>query len=113
MIHLAIATATIPSTSHRHHTSTNSTITPATTTTTSIARPTASPSSRHSTAAVVRTRLNALTLTDLDGGLVIDGGVAHALLDLSGHGQEGLFDVGRVLGRGLEEGNAETIGEFL
>jgi hypothetical protein len=31
------------------------------------------------------------------------------VFDLLGHGQEGLFDIGRVLGRGLEEGNAEFI----
>ncbi len=35
------------------------------------------------------------------------------ILDLLGHGQESLFDVGSVLGRSLEEGNAELVGEFL
>jgi len=49
----------------------------------------------------------------LHGGLVVDGRVAHALLDLAGHGQEGLLDVAGVLGRGLEEGDAEAVCEFL
>jgi hypothetical protein len=31
------------------------------------------------------------------------------VLDLLGHGQEGLFDIGCVLGRGLEEGDAELV----
>jgi hypothetical protein len=38
---------------------------------------------------------------------------AHALLDLAGHGQEGLLDVAGVLGRRLEEGDAQAVGEFL
>lgn len=38
---------------------------------------------------------------------------AHALLDLAGHRQEGLLDVASVLGRCLEEGDAEAVGEFL
>ena len=46
-----------------------------------------------------------MTLADLDGGLVVDGGVAHALFDLAGHGKEGLLDVAgrswlRFRGRG-------------
>lgn len=35
------------------------------------------------------------------------------VLDLLGHGQEGLLYVGRVLCRGLEEGDVELVGEFL
>jgi hypothetical protein len=65
------------------------------------------------TAATGAAALDGATLTDLDGRLVVDGGVAHAFLDLAGHGQEGLLDVGCVLGRCLEEGNAEAVGEFL
>jgi hypothetical protein len=65
------------------------------------------------TAATGAAALDGATLTDLDGGLVVDGGVAHAFLDLAGHGQEGLLDVGCVLGRCLEEGDAEAVGEFL
>ena len=38
---------------------------------------------------------------------------AHALLDLAGHGEESLLDVAGVLGRGLEEGDAQAVGEFL
>jgi hypothetical protein len=49
--------------------------------------------------------LHALALADLHGGLVVDGGVAH--------GQEGLLDIAGVLGRGLEEGDAEAVCEFL
>ena len=45
--------------------------------------------------------------------LVLARGGAHALLDLPGHGQEGLLDVARVLGRRLEEGDTEGVCEFL
>lgn len=38
---------------------------------------------------------------------------AHAVLDLLRHGQESLLNVGRVLGRRLEEGNVELVGERL
>lgn len=38
---------------------------------------------------------------------------AHAVLDLLRHGQESLLDVGRVLGRRLEEGNVELVRERL
>lgn len=65
------------------------------------------------TAAAGTAALDGATLTNLDGRLVVDGSVAHALLDLAGHGQEGLLNVGCVLGRSLEEGNAEAVGEFL
>lgn len=51
---------------------------------------------------------------DLDTRLGVGRGLrAHALLDLAGHGKEGLLDVGGVLGRGLEEGNAQAVGELL
>jgi hypothetical protein len=65
------------------------------------------------TAAAGAAGLHALTLADLHGRLVVNGGVAHALLDLAGHGQEGLLDIAGVLGRGLEEGDAEAVCEFL
>lgn len=68
---------------------------------------------RSLTAATGAAALDCATLTDLDGRLVVDGGVSHALLDLAGHGQEGLLDVGCVFGRCLEEGNAEAVSEFL
>lgn len=42
--------------------------------------------------------LHALTLANLNRRLVVDGGVAHTLLDLASHGQESLLDVARVLG---------------
>jgi hypothetical protein len=35
------------------------------------------------------------------------------VLDLLGHGKESLLDVGGVLGRGLEEGDAELVGKAL
>ena len=57
--------------------------------------------------------LDALALADAHGRLVVDGGAAHALLDLASHCQKGLLDVGCVLGRGLEEGDAEAVGELL
>lgn len=60
-----------------------------------------------------RARLDSLALADRDRGLVVHRGRAHALLDLPGHGQKGLLDVGSVLGRRLEEGDAEAVGEFL
>mmetsp|Transcript_36305 Transcript_36305/g.85696 ORF Transcript_36305/g.85696 Transcript_36305/m.85696 type:complete len:230 (+) Transcript_36305:105-794(+) len=37
----------------------------------------------------------------------------HPLLDLAGHGHEGILDVGRVLGRRLEEGDVGRLGELL
>ena len=58
-------------------------------------------------------RLHPLTLSDLHSGLVVDGGVAHALLDLACHGQEGLLDVAGVLGRCLEEWDAQAVCELL
>jgi hypothetical protein len=38
---------------------------------------------------------------------------ALALLDLSGHGQECLLDIRGVLSRGLKEGDAQAVSEFL
>lgn len=67
----------------------------------------------HLAAAAGAAGLHALALADLHGGLVVDSGVAHALLDLAGHGEEGLLDVAGVLGGGLEEGDAEAVCEFL
>ena len=58
---------------------------------------------------------DALAGSDVDVGfrVISRDAAAHALLDLAGHGQEGLLDVASVLGRGLKEGDAEGIGEFL
>lgn len=58
---------------------------------------------------------DALAGSDVDVGfrVISRDAAAHALLDLAGHGQEGLLDVASVLGRGLEEGDAEGVGEFL
>lgn len=64
-------------------------------------------------AAASRSGLYALALADLDGGLVVDGGGTHALLDLPSHGQESLLDVGSVFRRRLQEGDANAVGEFL
>lgn len=52
---------------------------------------------------------------DVDAGFRVVGGdgAAHALLDLAGHGKESLLDVASVLGGGLEEGNAQAVGELL
>lgn len=57
--------------------------------------------------------LHTLALADLHGGLVVDSGVAHALLDLASHGEESLLDVAGVLGGCLEEGDAEAVCELL
>ena len=67
----------------------------------------------HLAAAAGAAGLHALALADLHGGLVVDGGVAHALLDLAGHGEESLLDVAGVLGGGLEEGDSEAVCELL
>lgn len=42
-----------------------------------------------------------------------NGRSTHTILDLLGHGHEGLFDVGGALGRSLQEGNRQLISEFL
>lgn len=62
---------------------------------------------RHLAASTGAALVDALALANVDGGLVVDSCVAHALLDLASHGQECLLDVGGVLGRGLEEGDAD------
>ena len=41
------------------------------------------------------------------------GELSAPILDLLGHGQESLFYISSVLGRGLEEGNVQLISEFL
>ena len=64
-------------------------------------------------AATGRSRLHSLPLSDLNSGLVVDGGGSHAFLDLAGHGQKGLFDIGGVLCGGLEEWDTEAISELL
>src|SRR5690242_15823471 len=64
-------------------------------------------------AAATGAALDALALPDGDCGLGVGGCGTHALLDLAGHGQEGLLDVGGALCRRLEEGNAEAVCEFL
>lgn len=58
-------------------------------------------------------RLDSLALANLDRGLVVDCSGTHPFLDLSGHGQECLFDVGGTLGGGLQERNAQAVGELL
>lgn len=64
-------------------------------------------------AATCGSGLDTLALANLHGGLVVDGGRSHALLDLSGHCQESLLDIRCVLGRSFEEGDSEAVGEFL
>ena len=64
-------------------------------------------------AATGRSRLHSLALSDINSGLVVDGGGSHAFLDLAGHGQKGLFDIGGVLCGGLKERDSKAIGEFL
>ena len=77
-------------------------------------RPRKKRASRHLAAAVVVGVADALALADLHAGFgVVRRRGAHALLDLAGHGQEGLLDVAGVLGRGLEEGDAQAVGELL
>lgn len=68
---------------------------------------------RLATAAVGRVA-DTLALANLDAGFrVVGSGGAHALLDLASHGKESLLDIASVLGRSLEEGNAQAVGEFL
>ncbi|KAJ8564111.1 hypothetical protein ON010_g7232 [Phytophthora cinnamomi] len=56
---------------------------------------------------------NLLAGRQLDASLGGHGGVGHALLDLSSHHHEGLFDVGGVLRTGLQELDAQALGELL
>jgi len=50
-------------------------------------------------------------VVDLDAGFVVGGGGdgAHAVLDLRRHGHEGLLHVGGVLGRRLQERDAQLV----
>lgn len=64
-------------------------------------------------AAARRPRLNALTLPNLHCWLVVHRCCTHALLDLAGHGEEGLFNVVCVLRGCLEKWDAEAVGKFL
>jgi hypothetical protein len=55
-----------------------------------------------------------VTGTNLNTGLGVCRSLrTHALLDLTGHGQESLLNVGSVLGRSLEERDAKAVGELL
>lgn len=65
------------------------------------------------TAATTGSALHALTLPDGHCGLGVGRGRAHTFLDLAGHGQEGLFDVGCALRRRFEKWDAEAVCEFL
>jgi hypothetical protein len=64
-------------------------------------------------AAATGSVLHALALPDRDCGLGVGGCGTHALLDLAGHGEESLLDVGGALCGGLEEGDAEAVCELL
>jgi len=64
-------------------------------------------------AATAGSALHSLALSNGHCGLVVDCRCAHALLDLTGHGQESLFDICGALCRGLEEGNTEAVCELL
>ena len=62
---------------------------------------------RHLTASSTRALLQALSLADVDCLSSVSSarcGRSHALLDLGGHGDESLLDIGSVLCRSLEEG---------
>lgn len=57
---------------------------------------------------------HAVSGADLDTRLGVGGSLrSHALLDLAGHRQESLLDVGGVLGRRLEERDTKAVSEFL
>jgi len=58
---------------------------------------------------------DAVAGSDVDARFRVVGGdaAAHSLLDLTSHCQESLLDVAGVLGRGLQEGDSEAVGEFL
>jgi hypothetical protein len=64
-------------------------------------------------AATTGSALYALALSDRDGWLSVGGCGSHTLLDLAGHGQESLLDVGGALRGGLEEWDAEAVCELL
>ena len=52
-------------------------------------------------ATACRSRLNALTLSNLHCRFVVDCRSSHPLLDLSGHRQKSLLDIRGVLSRGF------------
>ena len=58
---------------------------------------------------MLRSTHRGLSVIPLWGGQCRDSPV----LDLLGHGQESLLDVGSVLSRGLEEWDIQLVGEFL
>jgi hypothetical protein len=64
-------------------------------------------------AASAGSTLHALSCADRNCWLGVGGCGSHALLDLAGHGQESLLDVGGALCGRLEEGNAEAVCELL
>ena len=64
-------------------------------------------------AAASRSRLHALSATNLYRRLVVCGCRAHPLFDLAGHGQEGLLNIAGVLGRGFKEWDAKAVSKFL
>lgn len=69
---------------------------------------------KHLTASAAGGGSDTLAGADLDGRFrVAGGGGTHALLDLTGHGQESLLDIAGVLGRRLEEGNSQAISKLL
>lgn len=67
----------------------------------------------HLAAAAGAAGLHTLALANLDSRFVVDGGVAHAFLDLASHGEESLLNIAGVLGRGLKEGDSEAVCELL
>jgi hypothetical protein len=77
------------------------------------ARPDPSIESAHSAASASASRVDTRARTNVDLLLVLLGRAAHALLDLARHGQKRLLDVGRVLGRRLEERDAQAICKLL
>lgn len=67
----------------------------------------------HLAAAASGALVDALALCDVDLLLVLARCVAHALLDLPSHRQEGLLDIRGILGGCFKEGNAEAVSELL
>jgi hypothetical protein len=64
-------------------------------------------------AAAAGAALHTLSLSDGHSGLVVDGCGTHALLNLAGHGQERLLNIGCTLRRRFQEGNAKAVRKFL
>ena len=57
-----------------------------------------------------------LSRSDLDVLVLsrrVHGRCSHTILDLLSHRHEGLFDIGGALGRSLQEGDRQLVGEFL